>query len=75
MAIDTAAKRGSVLNFCNPFDHIMPIPDGSINAADRQNLIGMYSGILAAGGGSPSIGGRKTAWLTMSRFGLFKLKV
>lgn len=45
MAIDTAAKRASTFNFCNPFDAVTPIPDASIVAADRQHLWGLYSGI------------------------------
>jgi hypothetical protein len=47
MAVDTKAKRMSADNFCNPFDYVLPIPDGSIDQADRQHLLGLYSGIEA----------------------------
>ena len=40
MAIDTAAKRASVMH--------MIIPDGSIDQADRQTITWMYGGILAS---------------------------
>ncbi len=50
-----AAKRMSAFNFCNSSDHILPIADGTVSAADRHHLWGMYSGILATVGGG--IGG------------------
>jgi hypothetical protein len=40
MAIDTENKRRSIA-------HILPIPDGNINQADRQQVAWIYSGILA----------------------------
>ena len=43
-----AANRISAFNFCNPFDHILPVPDGTVSALDRQHLWGMYAGIAAA---------------------------
>ena len=39
MAIDTAAKRASVVH--------MIIPDGTLGQADRQTVAWMYGGILA----------------------------
>ena len=48
MAVDTVGKRQSAFNFCDPFDHIMPAPDGVVGASDRQHLWGLYSGILSA---------------------------
>jgi len=48
MALDTASKRGSSLNFFNEFmDVTFPFPDGTIDAGDRQHALGCYSGILA----------------------------
>ncbi len=42
------AKRLSAFNFCNPFDHVLPFADGTISAADRAHLWGLYSGIAVA---------------------------
>lgn len=39
MAIDTENKRRSIAR-------ILPIPDGNINQADRQQVAWIYSGIL-----------------------------
>ena len=39
--------RFSAFNFCDPFDHILPIADGTVDAVDRQHLWGMYSEIAA----------------------------
>lgn len=44
MAIDTAAKRQSA--FIDNWGVILP--DGTIDAADRETLIGQYGGIAAA---------------------------
>lgn len=41
MAIDTENKRRSVV-------YILPVPDSTIDQADRQQAIWIYSGILAA---------------------------
>lgn len=45
MAIDTAAKRASALNFGSE-NYILPPPDGTIGQADRQSLVNFYGGIL-----------------------------
>lgn len=45
MAIDTLAKRNSVISVNSI---ILPIPDGTIAQADRQTLLRVYGGILAA---------------------------
>jgi len=42
MAIDSENKRRSVANW---ICHIPPVPDGSINAADRIHIAGLYCGI------------------------------
>ncbi len=41
------ANRLSAFNFCNPFDHVLPFSDGTIDALDRQHLWGIYAGIAA----------------------------
>jgi len=51
MAVDTAEKRYSMLNFGLPFFRALPQVDGGIEADDRLHLLGLYSGIAAAGGG------------------------
>lgn len=38
-------NRLSAFNFCNPFDHILPFTDGTIDAGDRAHLWGLYAGI------------------------------
>jgi len=45
MAIDTLAKRNSVLSVNS---YILPIPDGTISQADRQTVLRVYGGILAS---------------------------
>jgi len=45
MAVDTLAKRNSVLAVSTT---LLPIPDGTIGQADRQTLLSVYGGILAA---------------------------
>lgn len=44
MAVDTAAKRLSMLSF--GYTGCLVIPDGSIDQGERQTLLGLYSGIL-----------------------------
>ena len=46
MAIDTATKRASALGTRRR--RLLPIPDGTIDQADRQTLLWCYGGILAA---------------------------
>ena len=48
MALDTRAKRISVLDWDSPSSEGMPIPDGSFSLADRQNLLNSPSGLLWA---------------------------
>lgn len=45
--MNTAAKRYSAIGTLLPFLRLPPLPDGSIDQADRQTLTGMYGGILA----------------------------
>jgi len=45
MAINTAARRLSVMDFCSsPYGAAIPLPDGVITGADRLHLLGLYSG-------------------------------
>lgn len=46
MAVDTQAKRRSIVNLGCPWRGVLPIPDGTIGQGDRQTLLGLYSGIL-----------------------------
>src|SRR3972149_6490001 len=46
MAIDTAAKRSSCLDFEEVWTAGIPFPDGAVAQADRQHLLWSYSGIL-----------------------------
>lgn len=46
MAIDTAAKRSSCLDFEEVWTSGTPIPDGAVSQSDRQHGIWSYSGIL-----------------------------
>lgn len=48
MAVDTKAKRFSMLNFGSISTDLLPDPDGTIGQADRQHLLDLYGGILAA---------------------------
>lgn len=50
MAVDTAAKRMSLVGYGMPFRLALPAPDGTIGQGDRQHLAGLYSGILASAG-------------------------
>lgn len=51
MAVDTAAKRLSMLDFCGAATMPgLPLATGSFDQADRQHLIWLYSGIAAGAG-------------------------
>jgi hypothetical protein len=52
MAIDTRAKRSSVIGVGLPVPSTLPDTDGTIAAIDRQWLAWLYSGIAA---GAPSL--------------------
>ena len=40
-----AVTRSRMMNFCNGYDYILPIIDGTISAADRAHLVGCYTAI------------------------------
>jgi len=42
MAIDTAAKRAAALGAGLTPGVVLPVPDGTISAADRASLVGVY---------------------------------
>ena len=53
MAVDTAEKRFSMINFGDGTTiHLLPEPDGAIDLDDRQHLLDCYSGIAF---GSPPV--------------------
>lgn len=47
MAIDSRNKRSSAINVASPWRSMLPLPDGTIDQADRQHAALHYSGILA----------------------------
>lgn len=49
MAIDTAAKRLSALDFEEVWAEAIPNPDGSVGQGDRLHLVWSYCGILMGG--------------------------
>lgn len=61
MAIDTAAKRLSALNFGRGI--LLPAPDGTIDAGDKATLLNLYRGIaldppvVDVGGGLSPVAG------------------
>lgn len=50
MAIDTKPRRFQMLNFGSISTDLLPDPDGTISAPDRQHLLDLYGGILEAAG-------------------------
>lgn len=48
MALDTADKRASALACGLDARAVRPIPDGSLNGGDRQQVSGLYRGIAAS---------------------------
>lgn len=52
MAIDTAAKRLSALDFGEGMAPGLPMPDGSVDEGDRYHLAWLYSGFAPELGAS-----------------------
>jgi hypothetical protein len=48
MAADTAAKRYSAMHLTSPWRGLNVVPDAAIPQGERQAVMFMYSGILAA---------------------------
>lgn len=72
MAIDTRNKRGSAVGMVSTT--IYPNPDGTIIAADREQITRLYAGIAAGGGPTPppppaSVTGRKGKFLVILQAG------
>jgi hypothetical protein len=59
MALDTGIKRYSAINVSCPWRGILPFPDSTISATDRQ-VIAFLGSSITAGGGAPeeATGGR-----------------
>jgi hypothetical protein len=53
MALDTAAKRFSIMHLSCPWRMTLPLPDGTLASEDRQQLIYQCTavGFAAPGGG------------------------
>lgn len=49
MAVDTANKRYSLIGFGQVTPRLLPVPDGTLDAADRALLLGLYAGITQRG--------------------------
>jgi hypothetical protein len=47
MALDTAAKRLSVIHLGSPWRGIIPVPDSTVGQADRQTIFFLCGAILA----------------------------
>ena len=67
MAIDTAEKRFSMLNFGGGSTvHLLFEPDGTVDLDDRQHLLDCYSGIAfsapAGGQGAGSLASTGVGW-------------
>ena len=54
MAIDTAAKRFSMLHVITGSQVPLPYPDGSVGEGDRYHFLRIYSGITLDAPGSPT---------------------
>jgi hypothetical protein len=53
MAVDTASRRFSMMNFGTVPTSPLFIPDGTVDAGDRYHLLNLYHGITLA---SPTVG-------------------
>lgn len=61
MAIDTADKRASAVHVGLPWRGLLPLPDAAAeNQGDRQQVMGLYRGILALASTTPTIFGDLT---------------
>ena len=61
MAIDTRDKRASATNFI--LTRMVPLADGGLNQADREQVAGFYCGIAA--GVPPAVTPRKKQGLLL----------
>ena len=58
MPADTALKRYSAMNIASPWRGLNVTPDATIPQGERQAVMFMYSGILAAVSAGSQAGGR-----------------
>jgi hypothetical protein len=56
MAIDSETKRRAAISAGIPFIVMMPVADGTIDAADRQMMADVYPGVTVAAGGDVVFG-------------------
>lgn len=63
MSVDSAAKRMGVLDVNVP--SLLPAPDGTIDAGDRAQLLGLYRHADDGGGPPPPTPG--TTWIHRAR--------
>lgn len=56
MAIDSTAKKASLINLGTPWLVIGPILDGTFGTAEQQHLLHLYTGIAAAAPSAPLAG-------------------
>lgn len=57
MAIDTASKRFSMMNFGTQPIAPLFIPDGTVNDGDKYHMLTLYFGIALNSPVAPTIGG------------------
>lgn len=48
MAVDSRDKRSSAINVSSPWRGMLPLPDGTVDQADRQHAPFVYAGISAS---------------------------
>lgn len=69
MAVDTAAKRFSMMNFSDGVQVPM-LPDGTVGQGDKQHLLDCYAGIAFSNGAAPAPAQRsRSIYTTVARSG------
>lgn len=61
MAVDTRDKRASAVMHTLPWRQLLPLPDGTVAQADRQQTAHHYSGIAAEAAAAIAAGIEVTA--------------
>lgn len=51
MSLDTASKRFSLMHLACPWRMTLPLPDGTLDAGDRQQVLWQCSAQAFSGGG------------------------
>ena len=68
MAIDTAAKRFSMLNFGDGTNiHLLFEPDGAVDLDDRQHLLDCYGGVAFSEAAAATADDNTAAWYIINR--------